>query len=952
MEINNMEQVLKYFAVDTDAPSTNRGLLFQYLIVLKKWIENYILGIDNPIYVEVDDDIKEVGGKLIFTQVKSYSSNFNLNSDEIKKSLYNFFILFVQNGIAKNIEFYFVTNTSVSKNEKLLNAWIGDEDFKDTQLKNKVKYRLCNILKAEVNRRKGNNLSRHVDSKDKINSAANKLLTIIQSDAINDFIDNIKWSFDDEDPNKSILKTKFQIKQMLSNPKFKSKTTSILESVLLSEIYYRAQYPNKEDRVLTYSTMDLLLERTEDDLKHSIKYEFLELFDLRLGVLESNFSELKQDITNIQERVVELEQNKVPKSFKKELTLMPQIFKEEILGRDEAFVDFINQLKTNKAILIRGEYGTGKSFFIKHFLRREFVFFNHIICIECGDNFYESLIHNVVLHENIHLQLPKDLPQKEKVELICNRLSLIDGNNVIVVFNYQGQDVELSPLISLRNWSLIISSRQNISGTNLFLLPVLDINNLKKIYHSYRSDYSSTEESVFEEFVKYIEYNPLIIELCSKTISNSIDLDLNKLLQFLKEQKLDDMELEIDVLWEQEGKSIQLYSFLQKKLEFKNLTNEEQTFLEFFALLPSDDILIMDLVEICGKDYIAANKVDFANKINSLFQKGWIEKNKDYIRMHRIVKEFIVYNTRNNLNGFIASFMFLNWLFRRIDENAQTNPEKSFKFVRYGESILQTIKEPYRNNIYQPLLLLENAVLNTLRWQTTPKFLHERWLDLGVRAENYLDLKDPNLGIIYNNIGLSYLSLNGIEEAKNYFEKSIEILQEHLDKNQQVIMISYNNLIQAYMQEGNLPQVNKYYNEVMKIRKDYSLFDDQHLAQLAYNIALINDDFGNYDKSLLFVNIAINIHLALSKDNRFDYFLVGYLIFLSDIYFKLKYECDKVIAPLLKSVNIVQMFQAENWKIMLKGLYEQIADVYNEFQIETERVKYKMKANEIILNPV
>jgi len=948
-QIKNKEQVSKYFAVNTDAHSTNRGLLYQYLIALKSWVQNYIEGIDNPIYVEVDDDIKEVGDRLVFTQVKSYTSSFSLNSDEIKKSLYNFFILFVQNEFTENPEFRFVTNTTVSKNEKLLSAWIEDESLSNRELRNKIRSRLCAILKAEINRRKNNNLSKHIDSKEKINSAANELFLITQSEVFDDFINSIKWEFKDEDPNESVLKTKSQIRQMLSNSKFKSKSEAILESVLLSEIYYCAQYPNKEDRVLTVSKLNLLIEQTEDELKRSIKYEFLELFDLRLGNIESNYFELKQEVTNIQERVEELEQNKIPETLKKELTLMPQIFKDEIWGRDQVFDDFMNQLKSNQAVLLRGEYGTGKSFFIKHFLKRKYDAYDHLICIESGDSIYESLIQNVVLLDNLHLYLQNDLSQKEKVELICNRLSEIEGNNLIVIFNYQGQDGELSPLLSLRNWKLVITSRQNINGTRLFSLPVLDIENLKNIYHSAQSRSVNSEELVLDEFIIYVEYNPLIIELCSKTISNSLDLDLNKLFEYIKEQKLDDFELGIDIFSEQEGNSIQLYSFLQKKLEFKDLTNEENIILKFIALLPSNDILIMDLVEICGKDYIAKNKIEFANKTNSLFDKGWLEKNNGYIRMHRIVKEFIVYSTRKNTDGFFSSLMFLNWLYRRIDENAQINPEKSFKFIRYGESVLQTIKDPYRENVYQPLLLLENAVLNALRWQERPKLLHDRWLDLVTRAEKYLDIKDYYLGIICNNTGLSYLSLNAIEDAKNYLDKSIKILQEHLDKDQQMILIAYNNLTQVYMQEGNLAQVNRCFNDAMEIRKKYSLFEDQNLSHTIYNQALINYDFGNYNKALGLVNMAINIHLGLPEDKRFDYFLVSYLIFLSDIFLKLEYDYKKVVAPLLKSVEITKKFQAENWKKFLKGLYLQIADVYNEFDLKDESEKYSKLATEIEL---
>ena len=71
----------EFFEINTDAISTNRGFYYQYLVTLKKWILNYINQKENFIYCEVDDDIKEIGSKLIFTQVKCYSSVFSLKSD-------------------------------------------------------------------------------------------------------------------------------------------------------------------------------------------------------------------------------------------------------------------------------------------------------------------------------------------------------------------------------------------------------------------------------------------------------------------------------------------------------------------------------------------------------------------------------------------------------------------------------------------------------------------------------------------------------------------------------------------------------------------------------------------------------------------------------------------------------------------------------------------------------
>lgn len=42
----------------------------------------------------------------------------------------------------------------------------------------------------------------------------------------------------------------------------------------------------------------------------------------------------------------------------------------------------------------------------------------------------------------------------------------------------------------------------------------------------------------------------------------------------------------------------------------------------------------------------------------------------------------------------------------------------------------------------------------------------------------------------------------------------------------------------------------------------------------------------------------------------------------------------------MKSVEIVKKFQSAHWKLFLKGLYEQISDIYNEFGWLKEGEKY------------
>lgn len=50
-------------------------------------------------------------------------------------------------------------------------------------------------------------------------------------------------------------------------------------------------------------------------------------------------------------------------------------------------------------------------------------------------------------------------------------------------------------------------------------------------------------------------------------------------------------------------------------------------------------------------------------------------------------------------------------LTKRFSEAHKNNLAAALRFLKYGESILDAIKEPFRKGIYQPLIVLENEVL-------------------------------------------------------------------------------------------------------------------------------------------------------------------------------------------------------------------------------------------------
>lgn len=113
--MSNTLHILKRFEKNTDAYATNAGFFYQYLITLDNWLENYLNNSDVNIYCEVEDDIKIedlANQSIVFKQVKAYSSSFDIGSDEIKKSVVNFFLLY-EKYKDKTVQFIYETNTKL-----------------------------------------------------------------------------------------------------------------------------------------------------------------------------------------------------------------------------------------------------------------------------------------------------------------------------------------------------------------------------------------------------------------------------------------------------------------------------------------------------------------------------------------------------------------------------------------------------------------------------------------------------------------------------------------------------------------------------------------------------------------------------------------------------------------------------------------------------------------------
>lgn len=145
---------LHIFKKDTDAIFTNRGFLFQYVVTLNVWLQNYIEYNGKIIYCEVEDDIKQFDSSsstINYTQIKCYSDSLSLNDEEIQKAIYNFFNLFLQYKTFENVSFVFISSTRPGPKDLLLNNWIKEKNNLGVELLDQCMQYVKGILHSFFN---------------------------------------------------------------------------------------------------------------------------------------------------------------------------------------------------------------------------------------------------------------------------------------------------------------------------------------------------------------------------------------------------------------------------------------------------------------------------------------------------------------------------------------------------------------------------------------------------------------------------------------------------------------------------------------------------------------------------------------------------------------------------------------------------------------------------------
>jgi len=277
---------LLLFKKDTDAIATNRGFFYQYLKTLNLWLDIYLAkDKETEIFCETEDDIFELNEKnktVKFTQVKAYAEGFSHRSKEIKKTLFNFFILFLKYQKEYDGVFYFETNAGTKINAgKFLKEWKDNQNDKDYVTENftkTIQKLLLDFASKHLSKRK-------IIRKD-IQLNFKKIKGEIYSDNFNDFIHRIRWQFLDKDTKDAIIEINILIKEKIKRLPKHTEIIDIVFARLLTEIYKRSSENEIKNRILSTYLLDTILNETSKEIETKIHKNIAVLMETNFRILD------------------------------------------------------------------------------------------------------------------------------------------------------------------------------------------------------------------------------------------------------------------------------------------------------------------------------------------------------------------------------------------------------------------------------------------------------------------------------------------------------------------------------------------------------------------------------------------------------------------------------------------------------------------------------------------
>ncbi len=593
------------------------------------------------------------------------------------------------------------------------------------------------------------------------------------------------------------------------------------------------------------------------------------------------FLEFRYVIYELSHDIRQIISQKHPNLYQKHQHLngIPYYNSEKLVGRDDKLEE-IHKIINGKeqTICLNGIGGIGKTTLAKAYVNdnKYCHCFDHIAWVTISSknpclDFIIALQDLSSTSKNIINELrnqDRDINIKDNLEVLLSKLKeeYRKGNNLLIIdnANNEKQILELIEQTNTLRWKTIITSRSKLND-----IPSVDVDKLPKeialkmfyrYYEEENNEHNKEDNEALNKLLKHIEYHTLLIELLAKVGKNHPDLTIPKIYELFKNGGLGESGLNLIISTGEHGshQDEKLFQYILSVFELENISGNEEKYLRYFSFLPPQEYSFEKLkllFQIEEKD-----STPFANDLNKLFKKGWIQKySKNVYRMLPIINLVLNYKLKpndTNCRPIIESII------QHLKKGGNVNHLELLPYaIHIHNQEISSVKSKYKlaNNISKiyrylhefeislkyaksALNVLEDKVKNEKSNRNFIKFIKAINITYRITFNYYI-----HIARVYKNMASIYRGLKDFDKALYYSKEALKrqnLFSILKNKNDEIID-SYINVGKIYTAQEEYDLGQKYFDKSIYLAQKSK---DKKVYYLYYANSNIGFAYTNQEK--------------------------------------------------------------------------------------------------------
>jgi tetratricopeptide (TPR) repeat protein/GTPase SAR1 family protein len=496
------------------------------------------------------------------------------------------------------------------------------------------------------------------------------------------------------------------------------------------------------------------------------------------------------------------------------LTHPPRHLAYDAIGRVAETQELLDVLsKTKRPIAVVGIGGIGKTTFVQMFLEQHSQNFDALVYVNAGaifthdvnryaDNaqmFLEAFILNVELKSNLNITSDPQETPIEQFEKVIMALNQHTGNNLLVIDNASNAaKAYMERLSTLRDWRILITTRDDISGFKLFDLNALLPSEVATVFQNIYG--KTSETALLDKILRGIGYHTLTTELLA-AYAHEKNMTLNALDDTLHTDRLS--HFDATAISTPDARTETSFNNHLRNRFFLYLSDDEKEIMRYLSILPPDgaeiEPYLMSEEYLC--DYFGKNDTSdiFHNTLSGLVKLHWVIKRGEAFALHPVIQETTYQQLLPDaVNCAVLIKNIIDYLIP--DETINEPGINRAPFAPLGESILRGVYKKDENFTEADLnVALLAGWLNSLFSELGQvyKALEHSLKFLAIR-EKVLSPDHPDLAFCYINLATTYNTLGQNDKDLEYNLKALAIWEKVLPPDHSDLASAYNNLASTY----------------------------------------------------------------------------------------------------------------------------------------------------------